>query len=245
MVKLKRALYGIIQAAKLWYEKLVSVLIADECVFIKDKDGKRIIIAFHVDDLLILYNCKKMKVDILQYLRDSFTDITVNEGNEQSYLGMVIEQGSGYFAVSMENYEKRLTDEVVADRRVNSPATDVLFEIPDSEPLNKNDSDEYHSLVAKLLFLAKRTRIEILLSVSHLASRVSNPTIDDNRKLDRVVKFLKNHPGRKLHFRSRDKLYLECSADASWAVHDDCIGRSGVIVMLNGCCVGSWTSDLY
>jgi hypothetical protein len=38
------------------------------------------------------------------------------------------------------------------------------------------------------------------------------------------------------------KLYLECSADASWAVHDDCTGRSGIIVLINGCCVGSWTS---
>ncbi len=62
MVKLKKALYGTVQASKLWYEKLISVLIscgyvmhpADGCVFIKTTDANEVIIAFHVDDLLIL-----------------------------------------------------------------------------------------------------------------------------------------------------------------------------------------------
>jgi hypothetical protein len=51
-----------------------------------------------------------------------------------------------------------------------------------------------------------------------------------------VVLFLKNHPGK------RNILLLECSADASCVVHNDCTERSGIIVLLNGYCVGSWTA---
>ena len=65
----------------------------------------------------------------------------------------------------------------------------------------------FEQALSKLLFLAKRTRVEILLCISHLAGRVSEPTVDDKMKLERVVKFLKNNPGRKLVFRKMNKLY--------------------------------------
>ena len=59
-VKLKKALYGCIQSAKLWYDKLCEVLSKDgyvkndydECLFNKMVNGVQCTIAFHVDDLL-------------------------------------------------------------------------------------------------------------------------------------------------------------------------------------------------
>ncbi|CAN0452458.1 unnamed protein product, partial [Ectocarpus fasciculatus] len=59
VVKLKRALYGCVQSARLWFEKLRGVLEADGfeanpydlCTFNKMVDGEQVSVAFHVDDL--------------------------------------------------------------------------------------------------------------------------------------------------------------------------------------------------
>lgn len=61
IVKLKRALYGCVQSARLWFEKLRSTLSAagftpdpnDFCTFNKVIRRSQITIAFHVDDLSI------------------------------------------------------------------------------------------------------------------------------------------------------------------------------------------------
>jgi hypothetical protein len=52
----------------------------------------------------------------------------------------------------MENYGKKITEAVNADKRVNSPGTDSLFEIPESPLLSRQEAEDFYSLVAKLLF---------------------------------------------------------------------------------------------
>ncbi len=44
---------------------------------------------------------------------------------------------------------------------------------------------KFHSIVAKLLYLGKKGRPDILLPVQFLCTRVQNPTVDDERKLER------------------------------------------------------------
>ena len=34
---------------------------------------------------------------------------------------------------------------------------------------------------------------------------------------------------------------LDVYVDASWAVHHDCYGRTGIVMMMAGCSVGAWT----
>jgi len=73
-------------------------------------------------------------------------------------------------------------------RQVNTPATNNLFEIRDSGKMDK----DFYSTVAKLLFVAKRAHPDILLTVSFLTTRVSNPDNDDWKKLVRLPAYLKN-----------------------------------------------------
>ncbi len=61
IMKLKRALYGLVQSARLWYDRLVAALIslgfvmnhADQCVFNRGTGDDQCTILFHVDDLLM------------------------------------------------------------------------------------------------------------------------------------------------------------------------------------------------
>ncbi len=71
-------------------------------------------------------------------------------------------------------------------------ATNHIFRTRmDEEKLSKSHAMIYHSTVAKLLFVAKRARPDILLAVSFMTTRVKNPDMDDWHKLVRVLSYLK------------------------------------------------------
>jgi hypothetical protein len=78
-VKLKRALYGCIQSAKLWYAKLKSVLVADGYVP-NDYDGclfnKTTGRAFHVDGHLVTCQLDSAIDDLVTHLQCIFKEIS-------------------------------------------------------------------------------------------------------------------------------------------------------------------------
>jgi len=100
---------------------------------------------------------------------------------------------------------------------------------------------DFHSDVAKLLYLAKRTRVECLCAVSHLASRVNKPTEDDQKKLDRVLNYLAHTRERKVKLKWGGSVAMEAYIDASFGGHVDCKSRSGIMLMMSGVCVGAWS----
>ena len=61
--------------------------------------------------------------------------------------------------------------------------------------LTEEEAGTFHTNVAKLLFLAKQVRPDILTAVSFLCTRVSQPDKDDERKLNRVIKYLRGTKG--------------------------------------------------
>ena len=72
-----------------------------------------------------------------------------------------------------------------------TPALENLFEIDGaSSLLSEDDKEHFHSVVAKLLFLAKRARPDLLTAVTFLTTRVSAATEEDDVKLGRVLKYL-------------------------------------------------------
>jgi hypothetical protein len=149
-----------------------------------------------------------------------------------------------YIKVDMIKYiEKILESAKDPIRHAFSPASDKLFTVPtDSKLLGESDKSYFHSMVAKLLYLAKRTRLEILTAISWLSSRVQSPTEDDMKKLNQVLGYLSKYPKRTLQHLRGGNLNLECFIDASFGVHPDRTSRTGVIAMLAGASVGGWSS---
>ena len=86
--------------------------------------------------------------------------------------------------------------------------------------------------MAKLLFLAKRVRPDILTAVSFLTTRVQKPDCDDLKKLGRVLKYLN---------KTRDLVMILCPScinevevyvDASYGTHPDGKSHTGRVVSL-------------
>ena len=108
--------------------------------------------------------------------------------------------------------------------------------------LNNVEKAMFHTDVARLLYLAKRTRLDILTAVSFLCSRVREQNVDDLRKLTRVHAYLMKTRDLVLRFGSRCEVELIAFIDASFGVHHDYSSRSGLVMILAGAAIGGCSS---
>uniref|UniRef100_UPI0026F06B80 Ty1/Copia family ribonuclease HI n=1 Tax=Phenylobacterium aquaticum TaxID=1763816 RepID=UPI0026F06B80 len=96
---------------------------------------------------------------------------------------------------------------------------------------------EFHTTVAKLLYLAKRARVDILLPIAFLSTRVKSPTSQDADKLMRVLKYLNGTVENVLVLRPSSSMELEGYIDAAFGCHPDGKSHTGLVVTLAGCTV--------
>lgn len=250
-VKLNKALYGTVQAALLWYKKLSGVLVKDgyvvnpydACLFNKMVNGVQITVCFHVDDLLVTSISDALLSDLVRCLQENFANLTVNRGKTHSYLAMNIVERDADFTVDMTAYIDKCVGGRTFGRPATSPARDDLFDEPeDSKQLDPDRKAKFHSSVAQLLYLCKRTRVESLCAVNHLSSRVANSTEDDDVKLERVLNYLHHTRDKKLVLKKGGVVNVEAYIDASFGAHADGRSRTGIALMLCGVCVGAWST---
>ena len=203
-VRLTRALYGCLKSSLQWYKQLSKVLFDegfepnpyDPCVVNKNINGSQCTICWHVDDLKISHKDSKVVDDILDVLRSIYGKLSVTRGKHHTYLGMDLDFSvPGEVAVSMIPYMQEIVDEYPEDlgnRSAKTPAAACLFDInPEPTYLPKEKADQFHHIVAKLLWASLRARPDILLAVSFLTSRVKKPDEDDWGKLTRLVVYIK------------------------------------------------------
>lgn len=74
------------------------------------------------------------------------------------------------------------------DDQAVTPAEEWLFDMREANILSDNERASFHISVAKLLFLSKRVRPDILTAVSFLTTRVQKPDKDDLRKFYYFIK---------------------------------------------------------
>ena len=244
LVKLNKAMYGTLDAAKIWYEKLTGVLVqmgfvpnkVDPCVFNKDIGGKQCTILVYVDDLLITCVEAGAVNQVIEQLGAAFGgDVKSSQEKDLSYLGMHLKLEAGKITVSMEAYLAGVLEEYGVKGTVTTPATSSLFNLSStSSALGVREAKKFHTMVAKLLYLAKRARMDILLPIAFLTTRVKAPTTEDAAKLDRVMKYLNGTKQQVLVLSTSDITKLIAYIDASFACHPDGKGHTGVVVMLGG-----------
>ena len=172
LIRLDKALYGLIESSKLWYDTLTGFLTElgfapnkkDRCVHNMLYSGKQLTVAFYVDDLIV--TCvDPAGVDwVLQCLQDRFADLTTTRGKKHSYLGQTLD-----FSVprtvkaTMEGYVESIIAERKHDRGAATPALEGLFDVDAESPkLDESSRERFHTVVMKIQYLAKRVRPDLL-----------------------------------------------------------------------------------
>ena len=193
-----------------------------------DKNGCQITVVIYVDDLLITCVHQQSIDELIQAIEVQYKKVQHSTGNILDYLGMTIDMSvSGQASITMDG----MTEAIVTDsntptieKKTNSPATDDLFDTTiDPTPLSASDMKHFHHIVARLAYLARLTRPELLLAVSYLVTRVTRSTDGDIAKLHRVIRYLhqsytSGHRGIVL----RPKHLMAAGwMDASYAIHEN------------------------
>jgi hypothetical protein len=249
--KLKKALYGCVQSARLWYEKLKRVLQGlgfkinpyDQCVFNKVMNGKQLTVCVYVDDLLATSAAQANLIWLRDELAKVFKKVKYSDGDELQFVSLEIHQRDGQIDVRMDGYISSLLEEWGGSGKDASPARPELLQAHSTSLSVASDvSAIYRRRVARLLYLAKRVAPELLLAVSHLSTRVNDVKQDDVDDLERVYRYLHANPKHVVEYWRGAEVGVTSYIDSSHASHDDYKGRTGCVLLCAGGLVGAWST---
>ena len=115
-----------------------------------------------------------------------------------------------------------------------TPATEALFDVDtDKLPVEEQEQDWFRSNVAKLLYLGKRARPEILTATTFLATRAAKADSDDMGKLRRVIRYLRGSAGRGIRLcPGALGVSVRAYVDAAYGVHMDGKSHTGVSIVI-------------
>ena len=240
-LRVLRAIYGCIRSALLWYNLYSETLVKegykinpyDRCVANKLINGRQCTLVWYVDDNKISHVDPEVVTEEMKMISEHFGKLTISRGNKHQFLGMDIEldRNNKEVIVSMIDQVEEAINMMDEDLRsdIHTPAYRDLFDTYDetSQQLDKNKSERFHSITAKLLFIAKRARPDIETAVSYLTTRVSKSNVRDWYKLIRVLSFLKTYKNDKRRIGAKSLKDLFTYIDASYAIHPNMRGHTG------------------
>ena len=228
-------------SALLWYQTFVEVLMDlgfvlnkyDACVANRDINGSQCTVCWYVDDNKISHKDPKVVDWVIEHLEKKFDKMTVTRGREHNFVGMdIVLRDDGKFEVTMKEY---LNESVEAfgeniTKSARTPAKGDLFSEDEGENktvLDENDAETFHHIVAKLLYVAKRARPDIDLTISFLCTRVAQPTKGDKNKLRRLLEYVKHTIDMNRIIGMSGNEMLQTWVDASYATHRDMRSHTG------------------
>ena len=225
--KLKKAVYGLKDAARKWYDSLVQILretggnrsFLDSTVMKWKERGKLIgIMVMHVDDLCYGGNSYFLN-RVIRGIKERLK-VGSEERGRFKYLGVQIEDGENGITMSQRDYVERSIERI-----------DVCGE--DERELNEKEMTGYRSKLGQLNWVAKNTRPDISFGVSMLGRRMKRAQMRDMKKLGKVIKQMKKrmYDIRIGRVKEGDKI-LEVYTDASFGNVDGIKTQIGFYICL-------------
>jgi len=234
---LLKAMYGCIQASALWYEPIKSFILelgyecskTDRCVFRKRVGNRVSILLLYVDDILAQVDEREVK-RLRVHLKKRFGEVQFEIGEKLSYLGMQINIKDEGTTVDMSFYIKKLLEGTTVKGQA-SPGNHSSFIVDkESQLLDESERKYFHSTMAKLLYLAKRARPDILTLVIFLCTRVQYASKQDKEKLERVLGYLKWTEEEVLVLKPCVTGEIVTYVDVAYTIHNDSKSHTGVII---------------
>ena len=169
-------------------------------------------------------------------MSEHFGDLTIQWGDDLEFLGMNIhiDRKNKHIKITMKKHLFEAIEMFGEDLRsgVTSPAYKDIFTTYDdiSDQLGSKQSEIFHSVTAKLLYITKRARPDLETAISYLTTRVSKSNNRDWYKLKRVLSFIKETIDDPRIMGAASLHDLITWIDASYAVHPNMRGHTGGVM---------------
>jgi len=239
VVKLIKALYGTKQAGRAWYNKLDTDIKGigyepnniELGIYTKKMNGKISTIVIYVDDIIIMCDDKDEHMRVISQFKSLYQQVTVSGTftDHFEFLGLNFDIKGQELKINMEGYITKILEERHDFKHADIPYSNQLFNNRLIQILDDQQQFKLRSDTAKLLYLAKRTRPDLLLSTIVMCSRANKYNEDDKNKVSNIFNYLNGT--RELNLRLRDtsdgnKVTLYGHVDASYGSYDDGKGQS-------------------
>ena len=243
---LRRALYGLKQGPRAWFERFSSVVSAagftpsdhDPALFVHTSSRGRTLILLYVDDMLITGDDPEYIAFVKDRLCDQF--MMSDLGSLSYFLGIEIEStAAGYYLSQSKYIQDLLARSGLTDTRTAATPMELHLHLKPSDGLPLADPTRYRHLVGSLVYLTA-TRPDIAYAVHILTQFVSAPTTVHYAHLIRVLRYLRGTMSRRLFYATSSQPTLHAYSDATWASeHVDRRSVTGYCIFLS---VTPWVS---
>jgi len=253
-VRALKCIYGLKQSGYEWHVKFADFIVSelgytqsqsDRCIFYK-LHPTLTIIAVYVDDAFILYTDDKHYEMVKSKLDERFGPMTFNEGTAHNYVGMhlqvmqdhsIFASQPGHIKNLLANYEswRKESDPKFKYKDYKTPSSPDLMEMKKVDPdnLDLDLRKAVLTFVYTALYIATRTRPDIMFPVVVLASLVSSPPDGIIKHLDRLFGYLNASSTRGVLYGAMDTNMM-LMADVAYAIHQDGKSHTGVVITMGG-----------
>jgi hypothetical protein len=189
-----------------------------------------------VDDMLITSLSQDLIDSLHEDLQKKYGPMEIKTGKVHSFLGMSFDFSiDGKAIIRMGKFIDEILIKGNVQGHAETLAGENLLEVNDNLELVSSElQDHMHSMTAMLLYLAKKTRPELLNLVGFLTRRVKKFNADDIKKLNRGLKYLAATKDLDFTLCFDEDLKITSSVDASYATSHDYKSISGATTSLGG-----------
>ena len=174
--------------------------------------------------------------DVIKTIEGRYGEMVVTRGPDHTYVGMDIHFDSeGQATVIMKEYIEECIRDFQEDctTHARSPAASHLFDVDEACPkLGETRRKLFHSITAKMLFVANRARPDVQPTISFLSSRVTCADEDDWKKLKRLLQYLHGTIDMPLTLSIDNMSVIKTWVDAAYGVHNDMRSQTGGAIMM-------------
>ncbi|GJS47460.1 putative ribonuclease H-like domain-containing protein, partial [Tanacetum coccineum] len=221
--KVVKALYGLHQAPRAWYDTLATYLLSngfqrgkiDQTLFIKSQKGHILLVQIYVDDIIFGSTKKELCEEFEKLMKDKFQMSSM--GELTFFLGLQVQQKKKGIFISQDKYVHEILKKFNYTD-VKSASTPTDLERPLVKDADADDVDEhlYRSMIGSLMYLTA-SRPDIMFAVCACARFQVSPKTSHLLAVKRIFRYLKGKPSLGLWYSKDSPLELVAYTDSDYA----------------------------
>ncbi|GJX76483.1 putative ribonuclease H-like domain-containing protein [Tanacetum coccineum] len=221
--KVVKALYGLHQAPRAWYETLANYLLGngfkrgkiDQTLFIKKQKGDILLVQVYVDDIIFGSTNKELCTGFEKLMKDKFQMSSM--GELTFFLGLQVQQKEDGIFISQDKYLAEILKKFNYTN-VKSASTLVDLEKPLVKDGDVDDVDVhlYRSMIGSLMYLTA-SRPDIMFAVCACARFQVTPKTSHLLAVKRIFRYLKGKPTLGLWYSRDSPFELVAYTDSDYA----------------------------
>ncbi|GJU09281.1 putative ribonuclease H-like domain-containing protein [Tanacetum coccineum] len=218
-----KALYGLHQAPRAWYETLANYLLGngfkrgkiDQTLFIKKQKGDILLVQVYVDDIIFGSTNKDLCTGFEKLMKDKFQMSSM--GELTFFLGLQVQQKEDGIFISQDKYVAEILKKFNYTD-VKSASTPVDLEKPLVKDGDADDVDVhlYRSMIGSLMYLTA-SRPDIMFAVCACARFQVTPKTSHLLAVKRIFRYLKGKPTLGLWYSRDSPFELVAYIDSDYA----------------------------